>query len=244
MGTDTTQQESLKPIHQNGNFQPVSDFSLVEEVSLTGPNGESSHLSVRPTCPKIVLQSAHSTTFVVLATIIVPLLGTTGRKHDSRALLDTGSSASFITEKMVRTLGLKRSACHVRINAVGEDKSQAVNGCLAVSLGDGLVVTALIMDRVVGTLPSVPIPTLSLPGEVTRLSDVSWNVPGDVDMLLGADIYHEIVTGTTVVVDGTCFVETRFGWAISGPIPNPISRNHVTTAVATTCDELERFWEI
>ena len=100
---------------------------------------------------------------VVLATVQVPVYDAAGRKTILRALLDTGSSASFITERAFNRLKLSRRPCPIRVNSVGVDQSQGVNGCVNLSLGyvrENLLsyvsVDALIMHRVVGNLPPLP----------------------------------------------------------------------------------------
>ncbi len=189
---------------------------------------------------------------VVLATAQVPVYDVVGGKTILRALLDTGSSASFITERALKRMRVSRRPCPIRVNSVGADESQGVNGCVSLALGyvrEGLLnyigVEALIMNRVVGNLPQSPIAKIKLPNVVTRLADPLWNVPGPIDLLLGADVYYQIVTAGAVSVKGTSFIATIFGFVISGLIDSASTEQLGVAALHSTLEiDLERFWQL
>ncbi len=118
----------------------------------------------------LLVSAGHVMPTVVLATVQVPVYDVVGGKTILRALLDTGSSASFITERALKRMRVSRRPCPIRVNSVGVDQSQGVNGCVNLALGyvrEGLLcyvgVDALIMTRVVGNLPPSPIAEIDLP---------------------------------------------------------------------------------
>ena len=76
----------------------------------------------------LLVSAGHVMPTVVLATVQVPVYDAAGSKTMLRALLDTGSSASFITERAFKRLKLSRRPCPIRVNSVGVDQSQGVNG--------------------------------------------------------------------------------------------------------------------
>ena len=105
VGSAFSQQVDIETIHQDAlTPHPADVFDCRPSCSSDGI-GELSHVSTQAEFPKNLLLSAHSMSTVVLATIIVPLVGSNVFQHNARALPDTGSSASFITEAMVRKLG-------------------------------------------------------------------------------------------------------------------------------------------
>ena len=94
---------------------------------------------------------------VVLATINVPVYDIDGEMIIARALLESGSTATFITERFFKKLKLVRGLCEIQVNTVGASASQCVNGCVPLRIKKNLLmsdepicVDALIMSRVVG----------------------------------------------------------------------------------------------
>ena len=215
------------------------------------PGGQAEGEKSRLDIGSVLATVGHAMPTVVLATVLVPVW-VDGREFVVRALLDTGSSASFITERAVRKLKLVRRNCSIRVNSVGADKSQGVNGCVNLSLchkSEGscnfIDVNALIMDKVVGDLPPTKITNINMPNIVTRLADPLWNIPGPVDLLLGADVYYQIVTAGAETVKGTSYISTIFGFAISGLIESASTRHLCVSALYSTVEmDLERFWKL
>ena len=79
-----------------------------------------------------------------------------------------------------------------------------------------------------------------------NLADPAFYIPGKIDLLLGADIFDQIVLETKVrEIDSAFLRETVFGWIVSGCInsPNPNLGIKTFHAVLDTCD-LRRFWEL
>ena len=125
----------------------------------------STHLTNSPK----TLQLAHVTTDIVLATAIIPVYDIDGSVTKLRALLDSGSSATFITERAMKKLRLVRCFCDNKINVVGEVAPQNVNGCTTlrvVAFTDTLLtisVDVMILNRVVGILPATQ---LDIPSDI------------------------------------------------------------------------------
>jgi len=82
------------------------------------------------------------------------------------------------------------------------------------------------------------------------LADPSFINPGTIDVLLGADLFAQILNGKRVSVGDAFPVAfgTVFGWTIIGPVSNSATSNisvschtSLTTSVETL---LERFWSL
>ena len=137
------------------------------------------------------LPCAHVMPVVMLATIRLPVYDVDGQPQGARVLLDSGSSVSFISEKLVKKLKLVRRTCNVGLDTVGSGPVQSVRACVEVRLGYTefevpLAVNCLILNRIVGILPANKV---EVPGELVnfsgKLADPDWNNPSVVDMLLG-----------------------------------------------------------
>ena len=145
----------------------------------------------------------HVLPMVLLGTILVPIRNSSGLECVAKVLLDSGSCASFVTEKIFKKQQLPRNNCDVVLHTVGNSTPQAVNRCTTLDVGFELTVQAIILDRVVGDLPQVTV--VKPKGLFTNgrsrsdFSDNNWNVKSPIDALFGADVYHSIVRGKSRV---------------------------------------------
>jgi hypothetical protein len=141
-------------------------------------------------------------------------------------MFDSGSQSTFITESALRGARLKRYTCDIRVSGLGAQKSQRVNGYakLVISCAGELIeVDALIMPTLTQILPNVMIDTSAFTFlHDIILADPKFDVPAPIDILLGADVYFELMTpGNVIVRDGCTLVETKLGWAVSAKIEQP-----------------------
>lgn len=77
----------------------------------------------------------------------------------------------------------------------------------------------LVLSKITGELPSISVDTTSweIPRNIT-LADSSFNVKGKIDLLVGAEVFHQIVCiGRIVLSDELpALQKTKFGWVVSG----------------------------
>ena len=84
-----------------------------------------------------------------------------------------------------------------------------------------------------------------------QLADLSFNVPGKIDILLGADVIEEVMLDNRINDNGVVIRESLFGWIFSGPVQKSESENSFpilanTSLIATsrcTEDIISKFWE-
>ena len=87
------------------------------------------------------------------------------------------------------------------------------------------------------------------------LADPSFHTPGRIDILLGADVYSQIMLKQPMItgaVTDPAAQETIFGWAIVGPVksrgtyiqPVPAHVAQVQTPEEDQSGQLARFWEV
>ena len=195
----------------------------------------------------------------LLMTCQVQILASDGSSVKTRALLDSGSSASFISEKLVQSLRLNRTKQRVSVSGIGgispPQPIRSVTSFKIVPIGiraNAINITALVVPRVISDLPVSPVP---FDPKWTHLSDLQFadpefGNPGRVEILLGVDVFTDVLLhGRRKGPPGSpAAMETLFGWVLCG---NTESTTSTTTSV-TVChasvntgdDLIRRFWEI
>ena len=196
---------------------------------------------------------------VILMTAQVMVYGPDGRSVRARALLDSGSTASFVTRKLAKSLDLEFQHINITIEGFGArpekapPKSYVSFKVSSVRDPHDLVqVSALAFPTVTSDLPIQPIPydprwhhLKGLP-----LADPHYGKPGKIDLLLGGEMLSEIILpGWRIGEPHTpAGMLTKFGWVLTGrtsiaPLTAPKATvNHVVTPALK--DTLRMFWEI
>jgi hypothetical protein len=132
---------------------------------------------------------------VVLATVLVPALSQRGSLIQLRALLDSGSQTSFITDAAYRQLELPRQKTDTRVVGIGVSKTSSVKGSGQLELVIGtdkaelLPVYALILQQITGLLPSkkIKIEDNSMV-HLVELADERFNLPAEIDFAWGGRV--------------------------------------------------------
>ena len=176
---------------------------------------------------------------------------------EARAILDSASSASFVSERLAQTLCLPRSHQTTKISGIaGLSHSSPLRSIASVKVSSVLSphkkmeVSAIILPRVTCDLPLHPVSFDSSWHhlEDIDLADPDFGRPGRIDLLLGVDVFVEtLLQGRRTGPSGTpSAFETEFGWVLAGRLDSP-GPGHVIShhASFTVGDELlRRFWEI
>ena len=115
-------------------------------------------------------------------------------------------------------------------------------------------VNAFIVPRVTCDLPLHPVPFESSWDHLSNidLADPDFGRPGRIDLLLGVDIFTEVLLqGQQSGPPGSpVALETQFGWVLAGrinPLQDGLSTYHVVSHHVmsySTDDILRKFWEI
>lgn len=134
---------------------------------------------------------------------------------------------SFVCEHVVQTLQLPRVQSRLALTGIGAQKQTQTRGTVRLILRHWIdptikvSVEAHVLSRITGRVPSQPInPDRWKHLSDLQLADPQFNVPGSVDVLLGADIYgHLLFGGLRKAGRDTPVAQlTSLGWIISGPI--------------------------
>ena len=187
-----------------------------------------------------------------------------------RLILDGGSQRSYVTTHTQQALGLP--VVHKELLTIKPfgDEQGSTREC------DIVEIDLALQDGSRTTVSAISVPYISSEFEGQYIADAmkrygylqgmkladNGECSNNIDMLLGADIYWQIVTGRTVRgKGGPVAIETRLGWVLSGPTQAAPCSARTTTSlflsaasapIPATCrdpddallDEVKRFWDL
>ena len=181
-----------------------------------------------------------------------------GSSIEARAILDSASSASFISERLAQSLCLPRSNRNARILGIAgishksPIQSVATFDISAVrSSSKKIGVTVVVVPRVTCDLPLHPI-SFDLKWDHLsnlQLADPMFSQPGKIDILLGVDVFVNVLLhGRRFGPPGSPVAfETEFGWVLAGETESRVPADLITTyhtSLISGDDILRKFWEI
>ncbi|XP_018314293.1 uncharacterized protein, partial [Mycetomoellerius zeteki] len=194
---------------------------------------------------------------VLLSTAALLIYDSQGRPHKCRAILDSGSQSNFITRRLSDKLELSPEFINKTITGISD-----VPIC-AIQQADATIksctsafqtrLTFLIIDRITDQLPTFRINrnSVNIPGNL-KLADPHYHTPGDIDLLLGASIFWELLGSKQI--RSSCKVpilqETALGWIISGNVQDEGTHQQrlktycSISTNATIQRQLEKFWHL
>lgn len=189
---------------------------------------------------------------VLLSTVQVQIIDKGGNFHICKALLDNGSMSNFISESLVHKLNLSFKEIQSSVVGIGQKQSNlnAVCDVRIKSIQNNFTkeLTCLVIANITDILPSRPFdPTcLNIPSHV-RLADPSFHKPSQIDLLIGADTFWEVMCkGTIYLGAGKPVVQkTRLGWIVSGSLGDSnTDRKSICNLSRNIDTHLLKFWEI
>lgn len=191
---------------------------------------------------------------VLLATAQVLVKSGFGTFEPLRALIDQGSQTSFITTQAANKLNLKIRRTNATVSGLGATTSGVVRGQVTMHLVPRfestfqLHINALVLKQLTNSLPGFKVKNNeSSVLQGLQLADPAFNEPGKIDILLGADIYEDIILhGLIKGVRGMPMAqETELGWMLSGKTACNQTENIMALVSNMELDQqLARFWEI
>ncbi|XP_044751696.1 uncharacterized protein LOC123311691 [Coccinella septempunctata] len=205
---------------------------------------------------------------VLLATACVKLYNSHNQTIIARCFTDSASQKSFVTEDLVRKLNLKTYDQKIQISGISQSCSMS-NRMIDLKI-HSLVhtdrkfsVSCAVLKTITCKQPQLPISLSSIPIPMNiQLADIHFNTPSNVDILLGADIYFDIITdGIIKLGPGLPVLQnSHLGYLIAGNIPQSGCMSRATHLTASQylfeCteptanpddmlnDTLTKFWEI
>ncbi|XP_049317676.1 uncharacterized protein LOC125780110 [Bactrocera dorsalis] len=148
-----------------------------------------------------------------------------GVTYAARALIDSGSECSFITEKLKRRINLPGKRINAQVSGINNTVSAQVKEACCVELRSpidpliAITTNMMVLPKLTGNLPTCHISALTRQAfpDLT-LADKRFFVNEPVDVILGGDVYPQIMLdGIRKNVPGSLLAqETVFGWIVTG----------------------------
>ncbi|CAG4958843.1 unnamed protein product [Colias eurytheme] len=201
--------------------------------------------------------SAKSTGQVLLGTALVKIIDPENNNtYIARAVLDGGSQSCLMTVNLKKKMGLvSRDPDTLIISGINNMQVPISESC---NIKISSLLTAfhtnlncLVVPEVTGQLPNFPIDvvSLNLPNNI-QFADPKFYNPADVDILLGADIFYDLLIPEQISlgVKKPILQNTKLGWILAGRsyykpynrIPHKIHCNF-TKQIS---EDLAKFWAL
>lgn len=189
-------------------------------------------------------------TCVLLSTASVLVKDREDKWVQCRALLDSGSQVCLMTKALkdklklngtqsqteVEGLSRNRSLCQEKVEVMMKSKTSKYKTNL----------NALVITTILSNVPETRVVADRIPQELS-LADPKYNIPNGIDLLVGAEIFYEILVNGKIKSGASILQNTKLGWIVSGPatIDKSSKERKVVATIQTRCDELlKKFWEI
>ena len=171
------------------------------------------------------------------------------------ALLDSGSTSSFCSEKLLTKLGVETSRKRITLTTL--DRAETVINTtvstLEISdLSDNISITLpMVYSKNTLPIPEANIATLSDISHFPHLQGIDLpNVSCDEVMLLIGQDCPVALTPRTIIAGGKdepYAVRTSLGWTLNGPIKSGTSSKVISNFVnagVTLSEQIEKFWKV
>ena len=163
----------------------------------------------------------------LLMTAEVMLKGPGGHELKARAFLDPGAAISLISSRVTQILDPPLEPSRVRFSAVQGTPCKGSKYLTSVTISplhskQEIQCRPAVVQTVTDEIPNRPLtPVHEFPHLLgLRLADPNFNIPGRVDILLGADLWLQLQANTPPITASASepgAQATIFGWAITGP---------------------------
>ncbi|XP_070141654.1 uncharacterized protein [Drosophila kikkawai] len=196
---------------------------------------------------------------VLLGTALIDICHL-GCNFQARALIDSGSEATFITERLFNLVKLSFTTIQAQVSGLNHTVAAQSTKLCQFSMrspprpGLQLETAAYVLPQLAGSLPSHPVPRDLLKGlPDIPLADPQFFESSQIDVLIGADILPSILLGNSKanICGSLLGQETIFGWVLTGPVSPAAPRSVSAFATRVTCaldDSLDqlltKFWEV
>ncbi|XP_073963072.1 uncharacterized protein [Choristoneura fumiferana] len=202
---------------------------------------------------------------ILLSTALVEVMNpSTNDVLKIRAILDCGSQSTFITKSLKENLSLKSNRIDsLKVIGIGKSCTNTVIETCNIKLNSinskfSVKLSCLVLKDLTGELPKSPVDInkINIPKNLL-LADPNFHKPAPIDMLIGADIFWDILGNEQISLGPELpkLRSSKLGWLVSGPtktyantiITNKnIQCNHVSITKSTNSidDLLTKFWEL
>lgn len=197
----------------------------------------------------------------LLPTALVHVKNSADELVTCRVILDSASQTSFITESCVQKLGLSRNHSTRSVRGLASSNAGVTKGYVPelelysrFKPFDSIKINARILPKITVPLPSSRFEVSNWKYiEGIQLADSSFNVPGNIDVLIGIQQFMRILRPGQIVdtEDKPVAQNTLFGWVMGGDLA--VNRDDELLAhTSILClnsnvdvdASLRKFWEV
>ncbi len=201
---------------------------------------------------------------IVLATALINILDFDGNIVLARAILDSGSQSNFITNSLAQRLGLNPQKINIPVAGINGSCSKISSRVHATFFSTTKnnhkkykkTDAFFLVEKITDNLPQVSfdISNINIPHNL-ELADKDFNLSRSVDILLGVDVFFEILcTGQYKLGKNKPVLhETKLGWIITGTLLFDINKLNSSNN-ADICNlsitnndlskQIEKFWTL
>ena len=177
------------------------------------------------------LTSSQQVPDALLTTAEVLLLGPNGEEIKARALIDSGAGISLITNKIAKLINLPMEPAQLQLTVAQGKITKPLKYTTSLQISPThnrelkMPCLPAVAETVTANIPSQPIPPVTDMQHLMglQLADTTYNMPGAIDILLGADMASLIISPNDLPRKGKptepIAQSTQFGWTLSGPVP-------------------------
>ncbi|XP_060598916.1 uncharacterized protein LOC132752597 [Ruditapes philippinarum] len=208
-----------------------------------------------------VLHSAHSTTpGPVLLKTAVSMVTSKSTSISANILFDEGSQSSFISEHLAQKLQLEPTGSETLYMSGFGDTERRVRHLSRATVyletaEENIPINVLIVPEISMPLKSYHKHAGHLPylKGLKLAHPVSGDEDFDIEILIGADHYWDVVQDEVIRGDGPTAILSKIGYLLSGPLKTgtlinstsiPVSMMNVITMKTQDVVNLEKFWEV
>ncbi|XP_066145931.1 uncharacterized protein [Euwallacea fornicatus] len=192
-----------------------------------------SHTGIDNHQPPASLSVSSQSHEVLLGTAIVMLYDSHKRPVEARCLLDSGSQLSFVTEGLVKRLNLSTQVKPLQITGISQNSSitKEITDLYfypRLDRSQQFKTTCAVLKKITCQQPQFPInPHLIPVPHNIQLADPTYYNPAEIEILLGADIYYNLITDGNIKLGAQLPVlqNTRLGYIIAGKVEQPVKIN-------------------
>ncbi|VEN44957.1 unnamed protein product [Callosobruchus maculatus] len=191
----------------------------------------------------------------MLSTALVHVYDKDGVRHTVRALLDCGSQTSFISAELRDLLKIPKIPVQISVSGIADSPACIDSKCklklFSTTKSFSIELQCLVIKQITGSLPNVYVNKrdFEIPAHV-NLADPTFNIPNKIDILLGADVFWNLLCVGQIHVRNNMAVlqKTQLGWILGGPMSREITKVscHLLniSSESDTHFQLEKFWKV
>ncbi|XP_075163831.1 uncharacterized protein LOC142236501 [Haematobia irritans] len=248
-------------LHQQSPNFGQNNINSVSDQSASGPSTSHSDTSTDQSNSDSAINQIQSCAAtgsknVLLGTAVVDIIHN-GDIFKARALFDSGSEATFVSQNFFNLLKLESDAMTTEISGLnGSISAWSSRSCslkISSHIQPNILIdaTAIVIPKLTSSLPTFPAnPNMFRDMPNIQLADPEFYKSSYIDILFGSDVIPAfMLTGVLTGVCGTLMAqETVFGWVLSGPIPITTVQSFRATVSyhnnSSLDQQISKLWEV